>query len=329
MRSLYVLGARQRNEIFKKSQEQNLYESALILKVDLDTERVTTCIEYETPREVCALENSSSIFKSASLRGNTLYCCTSTEIIIFELPEFRKTGYISLPCFNDVHHVTPVSDGNLVVVSTGLDMVFKITPGGEVLHEWTVLDEPMWSRFLRHVDYRKVETTKPHEAHPNFAFELEGELWVTRFIQRDAICLTKPGARIDIAIQKPHDGLVAGDRIYFTTVDGRLVIVNRRTLEVDEVVNLNSSDGEQKVLLGWCRGLHLVDARHVWVGFTRIRKTRFVENVLWVRNLMKNGAAHEKPTHISLYDPVEKKCLREIDLEPHGMNIVFSILPAE
>lgn len=328
MPSLYVLGARQRKLLFKHEEEQNLYEAALILKIDVESGRASTCVEYKSPPEACSGEHASMVFKSATLIGKTLYCCTSTEILIFELPAFRKVGYVSLPHFNDVHHVTPVSDGNLVVVSTGLDMVFKVSPDGRIVNEWTVLDKPIWSRFSRDVDYRRVETTKPHESHPNFAFELEGEIWVTRFRQRDAICLTKPGGRIDIAVQTPHDGLIHGDRIYFTTVDGRVVIVNRKSLKVDEVVNLNASDGERKVLLGWCRGLLPVDERRMWVGFTRVRKTKFVENVLWVRSMVKEGV-QDKPTHISLYDLVEKKCLQEIDLEPHGMNIVFSIFPAE
>src|SRR5205807_3541516 len=130
----------------------------------------------------------------------------------------RRVGYVSLPCFNDLHHVRPSGDGNLIAVNTGLDMVVKFTPQGRVLQEWWVLDEPRWSRFSRTLDYRKVESTKPHQSHPNFAFVLEGDLWVTRFRQRDAICLTKPGGRIDIGVESPHDGLLSGNRIWFTTV---------------------------------------------------------------------------------------------------------------
>lgn len=328
MASLYVLGARQRKLLFKNEEEQNLYEAALILQIDTETREVKTCVEYKSPLEACSGPNASMVFKSATLAGNTLYCCTSTEVILFELPLFRQIGYVSLPWFNDVHHVTPLSDGNLAVVSTGLDMVFKVSHDGKVLKQWTVLDKPIWSRFSKDVDYRKVETTKPHESHPNFAFELDSEIWVTRFRQRDAICLSQPGGRIDIAVQTPHDGLVDGDRIYFTTVDGHIVIVNRHTRTVDRVVNLYPANGEKKVLLGWCRGLLPIDDRHIWVGFTRVRKTKFVENVLWVRSMVKEGV-YDKPTHISLYDLDAQRCLEEIDLEPYGMNIVFSIFPAE
>ena len=325
MAGLYVLGARQRKLLLKKEEEWNLYESALILRLDTETGAVRTCVEYKSPPEARAGEDSSNVFKSGTLVGSTLYACTSTEVLIFDLPSFRRTGYVSLPCFNDLHHVRPTADGNLIAVSTGLDMVFKLTPQGKVLAEWCVLDEQPWSRFSRSVDYRKVDSTKPHKSHPNFTFELEGELWVTRFRQRDAICLTKPGGRIEIGVELPHDGLLRGDRIFFTTVDGRVVIANARTKKVEQIIDLKEIS-DRNALLGWCRGLLPLDDRAAWVGFTRVRKTRFIENILWVKNAFRDGMA-EKPTHIALYDLVNKQCLREIDLEPHGMNIVFSIFP--
>jgi hypothetical protein len=326
MAGLYVLGARQRKLLVKSEEEWNLYESALILRLDSDTGKVRTCVEYKSPAEVRANENSSNVFKAGTLVGNTLYACTSTEVLIFSLPEFKQIGYISLSCFNDVHHVTPSQDGNLLVASTGLDMVVKFTLEGKVLEQWNVLKQDPWARFSREIDYRKVDSTKPHASHPNFVFELDGAVWVTRFRQRDAVSLTGPAKRIEIAVQGPHDGLVSGDRIYFTTVDGRVVIANRRTFKVDEIIDLKPIDG-QKAFLGWCRGLLPLDERKIWVGFTRVRKTNLQENVLWVKHIFREGMA-VKPTHISLYDIASQQCLQEFDLEPHGMNIVFSIFPA-
>jgi hypothetical protein len=323
--SLYVFGARQRKLLFKAGQEWNLYESALILRLEPDTGAVETCIEYKSPPEARASDDSSIVFKSGTLAGDTLYTCTSTEVLIFQLPGFRRREYISLPCFNDLHHVAPAHDGNLLIANTGLDMVLKITRGGDVLQEWSVLDEVPWSRFSREVDYRKVETTKPHQSHPNYVFELEEKVWVTRFQQRDAICLENRAKRIPIDVQRPHDGLVIGESIYFTTVDGKIVIANRRTLKVERVIDLRTSNN--KTLLGWCRGLLPLDERRIWVGFTRVRKTRFKENILWAKTLLSEGAV-ESPTHIALYDIVDNCCLREIDLEPYGMNIAFSIFPA-
>jgi hypothetical protein len=63
------------------------------------------------------------------------------------------------------------------------------------------------------------------------------------------------------------------------------------------------------------------------VGFTQIRKTRFRENVLWVKRAFREGMS-EKPTHITLYDIVNNRRIQEFDLEAHGMNLVFSIFPA-
>jgi hypothetical protein len=326
MDCLYALGARQRNLVIKNEDEWNLYESALILELDPESGDVRTCVEYKSPTEARAHERSSIVFKAGTIVGNRVYSCTATEVLIFNVPDFQQAGYVSLPALNDVHHVTPTSDGNLLIANTGLDMVIKCSVQGEVLSEWSVLDEDPWSRFSRDNDYRKVDSTKPHQSHPNFVFELYGKTWVTRFKQRDAICLDDRSKRIDIAVESLHDGLICGGRIYFTTVDGRIVIANPRTLQVDEIVDLKQINGRD-ALLGWCRGILPLDERRIWVGFTRVRKTKIHENILWVKNAFRPGMK-EKATHIALYDIVERRCLQEFDLEPCGMNIIFSVLPA-
>lgn len=319
---LYVLGARQRKSILKADDEFRAYEAAMILRVDPDAGKATVCVEYTTPLEVRASEQASSGFKCGSLVGDQLYTCTSTEVLAFRLPHFERTVYLSLPYFNDLHHVAPTSDGNLLVVSTGLDLVAKVTPRGETLALWNVLGEDPWTRFSRDVDYRKVESTKPHQSHPNFAFELGREIWATRFNQRDAICLTSPGREIKIEVEKPHDGLLFQNRLYFTTVNGMLVIANPETLQVERFFDLNEMGADRNTLLGWCRGLLPLDDRRIWVGFTRVRKTKFTENLLWIKHGFREK---EEPTHIALYDLATRKCLQEINLEPHGMNIVFGI----
>ena len=323
MSRLYVLGARQRKLLLKKEEEWNLYEAALILELDTESRAVRTLLEYTSPLEARAHEHSSCVFKSGTLVGNTLYACTSTEVMVFRVPSFERINYISLPCFNDLHHVTPTSDGALAAAVTGLDMVVQFDLQGRMLAEWNVLKEPAWSRFSKTTDYRKVESTKPHKSHPNFVFELEGDLWVTRFRQRDALCLTDFGRRIEFGSERPHDGLLFGGKIYFTSVDGTLIIVDRHTLQVVKIVDLKQIDGG-KSLLGWCRGLLPLDDSKVWVGFTQIRKTQFQENILWVRNVFRDGMG-QKPSHIALYDIDSRRCLDEFNLEAHGMNIVFSI----
>jgi hypothetical protein len=322
MDSFYVAGGRLRNTIFLKLEEWQSCEQALVIELNPAKNQSRVCVEYVSPPEVRPDELPAILFKSATLQGNKLYTCTSTEVLVYDVPSFRLLHYISLPCFNDLHHVCPTERGTILVAVTGLDMVVEITIEGILVREWSALGEDPWARFSRQTDYRKVPTTKPHRSHPNHVFELGGEVWVTRFQQRDAICLTTSGPRIDIAVQSPHDGYAFGERIYFTTVDGHVVIANGKTYQVEEVVDLNQMGGQPGQVLGWCRGVLPIDAGRLWVGFTRVRPTKFVENISWVRGLSNRF----KPTHIALYDLERKTCEQEIELEPHGIGIVFSLL---
>ncbi len=320
---LYVTGATQKRVGLKARREWEAYEKAIILRVDPERASVELCAEYITPPALCPDVEPSISFEGGTLEGNRLYTCTRTEALVYELPRFDLVRHLSLPCFNDVHHVRPTGSGNLIVTNTGLDMVLEVTPEGKTLREWGVLGESPWVRFSRDVDYRKVPTTKPHLSHPNYTFFRNGALWVTRCHQSDAICLTEPGPRISVGEEVCHDGVVHGGKIYFTTVNGTIVVVNAQTLETERVVELNQIDNADHSILGWCRGLLVLDESHVWVGFTRLRTTRFKENVKWVKDLIKGP---EKPSHIALYDISARKRLAEIDLEPYDMHMVFGIL---
>jgi hypothetical protein len=213
---LYVVGGEERQMNFlDRKTEWPPYHKAIIVEVDLNAKRARRVVEYMSPPEVCASnEIPDVLFKSGTLKGNRFYVCTKTEVLIYNFPEFEKVGYITLPCFNDLHHVCPTDKDTLLVVVTGLDLVIEMTEKGEILREWNVLGEPPWQRFSKSIDYRKVLTTKPHQSHPNYAFQLGNELWVTRFEQRDAICLTDPTLCMNIGIEKPHDGIPYNNHIY-------------------------------------------------------------------------------------------------------------------
>jgi hypothetical protein len=195
------------------------HDHGLILEVDPDSNTARSAVQYITPPSARPDENPSILFKAATLSGDRLYVCTQTEVLIYDFPKFEQVGYFSLTCFNDVHHVRPTGSGTLLVANTGLDMVLEMGLEGQVIREWDVLGGDSWERFSRDVDYRKIASTKPHQAHPNYVFLIGEEPWVTRFEQRDAISLIDRARRIDIGIERPHDGIVAGDSIYFTTVD--------------------------------------------------------------------------------------------------------------
>ena len=122
-----------------------------------------------------------------------MYLCTQTEVLICDFPSFAIRKIISLPFFNDLHHVAVALDGRLFVAVTGLDAVAELAPDGTLLRLQSVADGSVWDRFSKTVDYRKVATTKPHLSHPNFVFFLDGEPWVTRFQQCDAVPLYRTG----------------------------------------------------------------------------------------------------------------------------------------
>jgi hypothetical protein len=323
MNSFYVVGGRLRSTVFRKLEEWESCDQGLVIELDVSRNESRPVVEYTSPPEAGPPQLPSTLFKSASLNGNKLYTCTSTEILVYELPSYRLAHYVSLPCFNDLHHAFPSHEGTILTAVTGLDMVVEVTTDGKLVREWSVIEEDTWSRFSRETDYRLVPTTKPHRSHPNHVFEMNGEVWVTRFQQHDAICLTRPGPRIEITIPRPHDGYLFRDKIYFTTVDGHVVIAKQKTLQVEQAIDLNQMSGQSGQILGWCRGVLPVDERWVWVGFTRVRPTKFVENVAWI----KHGGHTHRPSHVALYDLEHKACELEVPLEPHGIGVVFSLLP--
>jgi hypothetical protein len=297
------------------------YKKGLVMHVDLASQQVTQTLEYESPPEVCAPEDPAILFKSGVIMDEKLYLCTQTEVLIYSVPDFAQLHYVSLPQFNDVHHVRPTPHGTLLVVNTGLDQMVEISLDGEVRREWSVVGEDTWSRFDRSVDYRTLASTKPHTAHPNYSFTAGEDIWVTRFEQRDAICLTQPGKRIHIGLERMHDGVVDGEWVYFTTVDGKVAVASLETLQVEEIIDLNEIPPTGD-LLGWCRGL-LIDDGKVWIGFTRLRATKIRENVSWITK----GFKRIRPARISCYDLRARSLVANVELEEHGCNTVFSILP--
>jgi hypothetical protein len=323
MMRLYVVGGQQRQQRpLSAGDDWYEYQKGLVLELDTDSGQATTAFEYVSPPEVCPEENATILFKSGSVRGDRLYLCTQTEIMVLALPSFDRIAYVSLPMFNDVHHVLPTAQGTLLVANTGLDTVVELSLQGDVVRSWNVLGEDPWARFSPSIDYRRVRTTKPHLAHPNHVFLVDDEIWVTRFEQRDAICLSHPGRRIEIGLERVHDGVYHEGLVYFTTVDGRLVMADPRKCEVVEVIDLKSMHAGD-AQLGWCRGI-LLNGSTAWVGFSRIRPTKFRENVGWVLH----GFKRDFGTHVAEYDLLRRECLTEILVEPFGLSAVFGIFPA-
>ncbi|MFB3161501.1 hypothetical protein P5G62_011745 [Neobacillus sp. 179-C4.2 HS] len=317
MRTLYIIGGQQKDRI---ADEWHQYQKGVIVKLDLDNKRFIKSLEYISPQEVCPNHDPSIVFKAGTVKNKQLYVCTQTEILIYSLPQLNLIGYLSLPCFNDVHHIRPNHNGNYLIANTGLDMVLELNPNGTISNEWNVLGQNPWERFSRTIDYRKILTTKPHQSHPNYVFLLGNDIWVTRCLQKDAICLTKSNHQINIGGSLVHDGILVGNTIYFTKVDGHIVTVDANTLKVKNEYNLNDFSNA-KNRLGWCRGIKVLNNDTVIVGFTRVRPSK---------NGLQGAPLFEQendilPTRIACYHLSQRKLLWEFDLEPFGLNAVFSI----
>ena len=294
--------------------------------------QVERVLEYESPAEHCPDESPSIVFKAASIKANNAYLCTQTEILICDFPSFAIRRIISLPYFNDVHHVAVAPDGRLFVAITGLDAVAELAPDGTLLRLTSVVGGSVWDRFSPTIDYRKVPTTKPHKAHPNFVFFLDGQPWVTRFEQRDAIPLDgeRNGREIFRLGEQPvHDGYVAGSHIYFTTVDGYIIRFHLLTGAKQSFALPDMQGSHSDRPLGWCRGILPLD-ECAWVGFSRVRFTALRHNLDWVRRGFRQiQRLPPAPTRIACYHLGAKRLLEEIDVEHQGMNTIFSIHTTE
>jgi len=329
MSRFYITGGQQRKGAWNEDEWFSYAEARILLldAADASVKPVATYISPEANRP--ADPRSNIVFKAGTIDAGKLHVCTQTEILSYDLKDFSLAGVVSHPWFNDLHHVTVNARGNFLVACTGLDLVVEMNPDGEILRELPVLDEDIWQRFDRNTDYRRVLTTKPHHSHPNYVFEHDGQIWATRLVQRDAVCLTDSSRSIQPMVEKVHDGNIDQDAIWFTTVDGHVVtadLAGGRTTAVHDLSAMSASDRT----LGWCRGLHLLGEDRVLVGFSRLRPSKFKENVNWVKHRMGlQDTAGRMPTRIACYDLAAGSLLWEVDLEPHGLNAVFSILPAD
>jgi hypothetical protein len=324
MRVLAVGGRQKRNAIGQP--EWKFFQCGVITEIDLDTGAMRVMREYVSPSSAVPEDSPSIVFKAGTQVGDRLHVCTQTELLTFRLPDVEPVGYVSLPCFNDVHHVRPRHDGTFLVANTGLDNVLHLDAHGAILREWPVLPPHQQKQFDPAVDYRKWPTTKPHLSHPNYVFELDGRIWATRFEQRDAVCVEDTTQCIPIKLERPHDGIEFEGELYFTTVDGHLVMVDVATRSMSRAYDLARLT-RAHLPLGWCRGIHVLSRTDVLVAFSQLRPIRVVDNLRWMVHKLLGKETRSLPTRIARFDLARGRCTAEWNVETVGMNAIFSIHP--
>ncbi|MFK5951084.1 MAG: hypothetical protein QM500_20205 [Methylococcales bacterium] len=321
-----ITGGLQRTDATKLGEGKRFYK-AVLNRLDWQTGEAECLLSIDEESDHYANDHYADdtpnlLFTSATLLRDKLYVCSETEVFVYEYPSMKLLNSCSLPHFQNIHHVT-VCNGYVAVASTGLDLVIFLDPDSlEPVKFMHALGEEPWHRFDQQKDYRKVHSTKPHDAHPNFVFEIDGQPWATRFNQKDAVCLEDMSKRIDIGVERVHDGHVIGDFVYFTSVNGSVIIANKNTLEVEEVIDLNKWENTDSPL-GWCRGMAIKDNR-MFVGFSRIRKTPIKENINWMLNFV--GARECFDTRVVEYDILQKEKVTERILTRNVTDVVYSVI---
>ena len=325
MKRLLVSGARERENWFELG-DGKAYDAAKLHRIDLENAGTEELLSIESVGEHYPEVQPNIQFTAGHTDGSRIWLPTDTEIRLYDYPSLDLVRVVSFPFFHNIHSVTRIDD-LLIVTSTGLDLVALIdAKEGTVVDLVNVEGKPVWHRHSREKDYRLVHSTRPHLGHPNYIFQLDGQLWVTRCAFDDAVHLYDITDRIDVGRGRNisvHDGVVKDGHVYFTTVDGGISIASCKDKRVVEDVDLKRVESKN-TMRGWCRGLMLYDS-YVFVGFSRIRKTRDSRKVRWTSLL--RGARYVEEASVVCYERGSWRKLDEWRFAPEGLAAIYGLMP--
>lgn len=299
--------------------EGEMFELARIEVIDWDSKEPIRSVDYRSPPEHLA-EGCDLKFTGGCPYKGRWFQASGTEIVVFDISDWSVERVISHPSFHDLHGVTVIDD-EIAVVNTGLEMVQFLNMDGQIVREVNVASVPTWERFDRNKDYRRVKSTKPHEIHPNHAFKIDGQWWTTRCIPQDAINLENPDDRIEIGAGLPHDGIIRGDFIYFTTTNAHLVIASVASRKVEDVIDLNRFNPHGG-RIGWCRGLE-VEGDIAYLGFTRLRESKWADTFQTARDILHG---RKRNSHITAIDIKRCVLLDSYDYTKRSSSAIFTLM---
>lgn len=323
----YIVGAGQheryrRSHLRKLSSESRLeevYTKGVLLEVDFASKKIVRKLEMDRDEMDFTVDGYATNFTVPSRCDDTLYVPSHGCVYEIGLNDFSLQGQITNPLFNDLHQYI-VKDDVHYAVSTGIDHVVVLDENHEAkeLHPVHVglpdLDED--------VDYRLVNT-KPHQSHPNYLFWNDDEPWVTRAKQHDCVSLNDLENGLPLADVMVHDGVCFEGLHYFTSVKGQIIVADLNHRKVIEVINLIHKNWH--LLAGWCRGLYVTDDFY-YVGYSVFRRTRYVENLQWVKAMLA-GNEPPRPTRIEKIDRATHKVVDQFVFEPEDLNAIFWLSP--
>ncbi|MCX5745636.1 MAG: hypothetical protein NT062_24435 [Proteobacteria bacterium] len=274
------------------------YEAAIILKI----RNGAVVNRFEYPGWPLDREVGVSIsFRAASVVGDFAYIPTGTQIVKFDIRTWKLVETYTNRFLNDVHHVTKIGT---------IDEVVKRFGGADA-------------------DFRKIPSTKPHNAHPNFVAAWDGEIWVTNW-EAGRVESLQSDRRYHVSEHRIHDGIPAFGSVWFTAVNGAVIKMSPSdgTIVTHELDGMKGSGSRGDKKLGWCRSIHPLGETDVLVGFSKLRETKLRDNLKWLGSkLLNKDFAVSEPTMIARYDLARKTETWRFDLDEHEMHAVFSIIP--
>jgi len=326
-RKLLITGAILRDNGYELG-EGKYYGKAILLSLNLNSGDVEEVLSVATGNKNTPEEYPNLEFTVGDIEDGKLWLSTDTEIRLYKYPELELLKTFSYPCFHNIHSIA-VRGEQLYATSTGLDMVVVLDKNtGEIIEQINAEYKPVWHRFSADIDYRKLYSTRPHDCHPNYIFWVDNQPWVTRCTQEDAVCLNDQSKRIDISGPEKaisvHDGVVNGDKVYFTSVDGCIVIADINSLETIETIELYNIKGYGGIR-GWCRGLYIKDDLF-YIGFSRLRKTRAKGKLAWLSRFSSH-LTPSKQSSILVFDIKKRLIIRDYPIPEEAIDAVYSILP--
>ncbi|WP_415371528.1 hypothetical protein [Patiriisocius sp. Uisw_047] len=279
----------------------HVFKKAELAEINFTKKTYKPVLNYISPKEYCADIAPSITFGGFCRVDSKFYIPTRTEVLVLDAATYEVEEVITDPLFNDLHDVL-VKDGILYVAVTGMDAVFKIHLNTRERTIVNIAGKLPFHRFKESDNLNKRSSLKPHEAHPNNLFEIDNQIWVTRLKMMDAVCIEDISNTINISAGLPHDGFVKDNFIYFTTVNGYVVIIDKATMKESKSIKLTGEKEVEGTPLGWCRGIY-VDEDYFYVGFTKLRTTKFTENLDWVKTIVSKKKLIDKPlpTRIEKY----------------------------
>ena len=320
-----MTGGRERENWFELG-DGKAYDAAKVHQVDMESGCTSEILCVDQVADNYPRIHPNIQFTAGCIDSRGVWLPTDTELRLYEYPTFHLLKIISFPFFQNIHSVVVIGE-LMAVTSTGLDLVVLLNADdGTVLDLVNVEGKPVWHRHSSETDYRQVHSTRPHQGHPNYVFELGEDMWVTRCTFDDAVNLYDVSERIDIGRGRDisaHDGIVSDGHVYFTTVDGGISIADTNSKRVIEEVDLKKVESTP-TMRGWCRGLMFSD-EHAFVGFSRIRKTRDSRKVRWVN--MVRGTRYIEEASVVCYDRKSWKKLEEWRFPPGELDAIYSVLP--